>query len=60
MLLRKYLSKDLKKDGDNNLADLKFKNIFLYQTHDMMLHAKPLIQLGLNLKILEIYRILMI
>ena len=46
-----------KKDGDNNLRDLlNSKNIFLYQTHDMMLHAKPLIQLGLNLKILEIYR----
>ena len=41
--------KDLKKDGDNNLRDLWNKKIFL-SNYDMMLHAKPLIQLGLNLK----------
>ena len=52
-----YKKRLKKKDGDSNLKDLlKSKNSFLYQTHDMMLHAKPLIKLGLNLKIIEIYR----
>ena len=52
-----YIKRLRKKDGDENLRDLlKSKNSFVYQTHDMMLHAKPLMSLDLNLKILEIYK----
>ena len=52
-----YKKRLKKKEGDDILKDLsKSKNSYLYQTHDMMLHAKSLIKLDLNIKIIEIYR----
>lgn len=54
---KKYLQRLKNKDGDKIIIELnKSKNYFPFQTHDLMFHKKGLLNLGLNLKIIEIYR----
>ena len=52
-----YLQRLKKKEGDDIISELnKSKNYFPFQTHDLMFHKKGLLNLGLNFKIIEIYR----